>query len=69
MLAIAALPLRSAWLAMYVFDGTLLLDVGLFRVKPPEEVTDAWDYYKRIRTILAVDVHRPPARGACPLTP
>ena len=31
-------------------DGTLLLDVGLFRVKPPDQVTETWDYYKQIRT-------------------
>ena len=50
-------------------DGTLLLDVGLFRVKPPDEVTDAWDYYKPVRTIPAADVFRIPARGACLLVP
>ena len=50
-------------------DGTLLLDVGLFRVKPPEEVTAEWDYYKQIRTISAMDAFRIPARGACPLSP
>ena len=50
-------------------DGTLLLDMGLFRVKPPDEVTEPWDYYTHIRTIPAVDVFRIPARGACPLSP
>lgn len=50
-------------------DGTLLLDVGLYRVKPPDEVTKVWDYYKPIRTISASDVFRAPARGGCPLAP
>jgi branched-chain amino acid transport system substrate-binding protein len=50
-------------------DGTLLLDVGLFRVKSPDQVTEAWDYYQKIRTIPAADVFRTPARGGCPLSP
>ena len=50
-------------------DGTLLLDVGLYQVKPPEQVIEVWDYYKLIRTISASDVFRPPVRGGCPLTP
>jgi branched-chain amino acid transport system substrate-binding protein len=50
-------------------DGTLMLDVGLYRVKPPEEVTEVWDYYKLVRTIPAVNVFRPVSRGVCPLTP
>jgi branched-chain amino acid transport system substrate-binding protein len=50
-------------------DGTLLLNVGLYRVKPPEQVTEAWDYYKPVRSLLASDVFRPPSRGACPLRP
>jgi len=50
-------------------DGTLLLDVGLFRVKPPDQVTAAWDYYAPVRTISATDVFRIPARGVCPLSP
>jgi len=50
-------------------DGTLLLDVGLFRVKPPDQVTEVWDYYQPIRTISATDVFRSPARGGCPLSP
>ena len=48
-------------------DGTLLLDVGLYRVKPPDDVTESWDYYKPVRSILAANVYRPPARRACPL--
>ncbi len=47
-------------------DGRLLLDVGLYRVKPPAEVQIAWDYYKLIRTLPALNVFRPPARGGCP---
>jgi len=50
-------------------DGRLLLDVGLFRVKPPDPVAEVWDYYKRIRTIPWADVFRQPARGTCPLPP
>jgi branched-chain amino acid transport system substrate-binding protein len=50
-------------------DGTLLLDVGLFRVKAPDLVAAAWDYYAPIRTIPAADVFRTPPRGACPLSP
>jgi branched-chain amino acid transport system substrate-binding protein len=50
-------------------DGTPRLDVGLFRVKPPDQVTEAWDYYKQMRTIPAADVFRIAARGACPLSP
>jgi branched-chain amino acid transport system substrate-binding protein len=50
-------------------DGTLMLDVGLYRVKPPDQVTEVWDYYKLIRTIPAVNVFRTVSRGACPLTP
>ncbi len=50
-------------------DGTLLLDMGLFRVKPPDEVTMEWDYYKPIRTISAVDVFPVPTRDACLLSP
>lgn len=50
-------------------DGRLLLDVGLYRVKSPEEVSGAWDYYKQIRVIPAADVFRPVARGSCSLTP
>jgi branched-chain amino acid transport system substrate-binding protein len=50
-------------------DGTLLLDVGLFRVKPPEQVTEVWDYYKKVRTIPAVDLSRTSAHGVCPLSP
>ena len=50
-------------------DGTLLLDVGLFRVKPPDQAGEAWDYYKPIRTIPAADVFRPPAGGGCALPP
>jgi branched-chain amino acid transport system substrate-binding protein len=50
-------------------DGTLLLDVGLFRMKPPDEVTETWDYYKPVRTISASDVFRAAIRGGCSLTP
>jgi branched-chain amino acid transport system substrate-binding protein len=50
-------------------DGTLLLDVGLFRVKPPDRVTEVWDYYSKIRTIPAADLSRTSARGVCPLSP
>jgi len=50
-------------------DGTLMLDVGLYRVKPPDQVTEVWDYYKLIRTIPAVNVFRAVSRGTCPLTP
>jgi branched-chain amino acid transport system substrate-binding protein len=50
-------------------DGTLMLDVGLYRVKPPEQVTEVWDYYKLVRTIPAVNVFRPVSRDVCPLTP
>jgi branched-chain amino acid transport system substrate-binding protein len=50
-------------------DGTLLLDMGLFRVKPPDRVSEDWDYYQPIRTISASQVFRPPTRGACQLTP
>jgi branched-chain amino acid transport system substrate-binding protein len=50
-------------------DGTLLLDIGLYRVKPPDQITDVWDYYKPVRTIRALDVYRPSARGACALSP
>jgi branched-chain amino acid transport system substrate-binding protein len=50
-------------------DGTLLLDVGLYRVKPPEQVTEEWDYYKLVRMISATDVFRPLPRGTCPLLP
>jgi branched-chain amino acid transport system substrate-binding protein len=48
-------------------DGTLLLDVGLFRVKPPDQVTAAWDYYAPIRAIPAAEVFRMPTRAICPL--
>lgn len=50
-------------------DGTLLLDVGLFRVKPPDQVAELWDYYKPVRIISAADVFRMTVRGACPLSP
>jgi branched-chain amino acid transport system substrate-binding protein len=50
-------------------DGTLLLDVGLFRVKSPDQVTAPWDYYSPIRTISATDVYRPSSRARCMLTP
>lgn len=50
-------------------DGALLLDVGLFRVKPPDQVTETWDYYKRIRNIPAAEVYRIAGRDACPLSP
>jgi branched-chain amino acid transport system substrate-binding protein len=47
-------------------DGQLLLDVGLYRVKPPNEVNETWDYYKTVRAIRAADVYRTALRGACP---
>jgi branched-chain amino acid transport system substrate-binding protein len=50
-------------------DGALLLDVGLYRVKPPDEVAGAWDYYKLVRTVPAMDVFRQATRSACPLSP
>jgi branched-chain amino acid transport system substrate-binding protein len=50
-------------------DGTLLLDVGLYRVKPSDQVTEDWDYYQTVRAISASDVFRPAARAACPLAP
>jgi branched-chain amino acid transport system substrate-binding protein len=50
-------------------DGTLLLDIGLFRVKPPDQTSETWDYYKQIRTIPAADVFRARSSGACPLSP
>jgi branched-chain amino acid transport system substrate-binding protein len=50
-------------------DGTLLLDVGLFRVKPPDQVTETWDYYNQIRTIPASEVFNPSSRARCPLLP
>jgi branched-chain amino acid transport system substrate-binding protein len=50
-------------------DGTLLLDVGLYRVKPPDQVTEEWDYYKTIRNIPAADVFRKARYGGCPLLP
>jgi branched-chain amino acid transport system substrate-binding protein len=50
-------------------DGRLLLDVGLYRVKPPEQVTAVWDYYMPVRTIPAADVFRETARGGCSLSP
>jgi branched-chain amino acid transport system substrate-binding protein len=50
-------------------DGTLLLDIGLFRVKPPDQITETWDYYKHARIIPAAEVFQMHTRGACPLTP
>ncbi len=50
-------------------DGTLMLDIGLFRVKSPDQITETWDYYKQARIVRATDVFRTPARGACPLSP
>jgi branched-chain amino acid transport system substrate-binding protein len=50
-------------------DGTLLLDVGLYRVKSPDEVTEEWDYYKLVRNIPASDVYRKAQYGGCPLSP
>ena len=51
------------------FDGTLLLDVGLYRVKPPDKVTEVWDYYDQIRTIPVADLYRRLPQGACPSRP
>ncbi len=50
-------------------DGSVLLDVGLFRVKAPDEVTATWDYYKPLRTISAAKVFRSPVTGTCRLSP
>ncbi len=50
-------------------DGTLLLDVGLFRVKPPDQIAEPWDYYAPIRIIPAVDVYRASTRPRCSLSP
>ena len=50
-------------------DGTLLLNIGLYQVKPPDQVTEVWDYYKPVRVISASDVFRPVAHAACPLSP
>jgi branched-chain amino acid transport system substrate-binding protein len=50
-------------------DGRLLLDVGLYRVKPPDDVAAAWDYYKSVRTVPAMDVFRQTTRGVCSLPP
>jgi branched-chain amino acid transport system substrate-binding protein len=50
-------------------DGTLLLDVGLFRVKPPDQISETWDYYKQVRMIPAAEVFRRASPGRCTLTP
>jgi branched-chain amino acid transport system substrate-binding protein len=50
-------------------DGRLLQDIGLYRVKPPERVASAWDYYQPVRVLPARDVFRSPDGEACPLPP
>jgi len=51
------------------FDGKLLTELNLYRVKQPDSMTDAWDLYRPIRTISARSVFPPPVPGACPLPP
>jgi len=50
-------------------DGTLLLDVGLYRVKAPDQISEPWDYYTPVRIIPAVDVYRGLTRNSCSLSP
>ncbi len=50
------------------FDGRLLLNLGLYRVKRQSEVAADWDYYKQTATIPARDAFRPALSGFCALT-
>ena len=41
-------------------DGRVLYDLGVYRVKRPEESRAAWDYYARIGSVPAADAFLPP---------
>ncbi len=46
-------------------DGSVAHPMHLFRVKPPEASTGAWDYYARVRTTPAAEAFGP-AAGCAP---
>ena len=48
-------------------DGTVIRDIYVFEVKPPEESQGAWDYLKRIATIPGDRAFPPLEKSGCPL--
>lgn len=48
-------------------DGRVIYDLGLYRVKAPNESGKPWDYYRRLGTIPGGTAFRPVAEGGCSL--
>ena len=46
-------------------DGRLMLDMGLYRVKPRDEAAAPWDYYAPVRTVPALQAFRSSGNGRC----
>ena len=48
-------------------DGRLLLEMGLYRVKPLDQVAIPWDYYQPVRAVPAREAFRLLGRSKCAL--
>ena len=46
-------------------DGRLMLDMGLYRVKPRDDAAEPWDYYEFVRTIPALQAFRASGNARC----
>jgi branched-chain amino acid transport system substrate-binding protein len=57
---------RSARLRL---DGRLAIDLSLLRVKPPEAMTGAWDFYQDVGAVPAADIYPPLNRSGCASRP
>ncbi len=49
-------------------DGRVVHDMYLLEVKSPKESTEAWDYFKKVRTIPGNEAFKPMSEGSCELT-
>lgn len=48
-------------------DGRLVLEMGLYRVKPLDQAVTPWDYYQPVRDVPAQEAFRLMGRSKCPV--
>jgi branched-chain amino acid transport system substrate-binding protein len=46
-------------------NGRVVYDLGIYRVKAPDQSRTAWDYYERIATVPAAEAFRSLATSGC----
>lgn len=57
---------RFGGVARVAANGRVVYDLGVYRVKAPDESREPWDFYERIATVPADKAFKPVATSGCP---